>query len=209
MLIVCFIRNKLYKMKCWIIILLMILLTIIGVLGTAIMFFVETGTWGGTSFFGSLFFIPIVYFAIAKIMSVPYGKMMDYCSAPICAMLVVMKVRCITTGCCSGKLIMLTVDGEFYFPSQIVEAIVMLIILFALMFMERLGNYENKIYSLLLILYGSTRFILNFFRADLSPFVWKLPPGHFWSLIAIALGIISIIVINKRDFSPKEHINLD
>ena len=192
MIILSFVRNDIYQLKKWKIILLMILLMISGVLGTCILFFIESGYWGGTSFYGALFLIPIFFAVISKIFSIPYGRLMDYCAVPICAMLAVMKFRCLDAGCCSGKEIF---NGAAIFPSQMVEASVILLIILVLHRLEKQEKYRHKIYPVLLLLYGSTRFVLNSFREGLTSFVGILPAGHYWSIVAVAIGVCSLLYI--------------
>ena len=113
---------------------------------------------------------------------------MDFCAAPICAMLAVMKCRCIQAGCCGGRLLSFSGNIKIRFPSRIAELIVILIIMCVLIYLERREKYANKIYSIFLVLYGVTRFLLNFGRTGLTPFIWILPPGHFWSIVAVVIG---------------------
>lgn len=181
-------RRKQYKMYVWQVVVSMIFLLIVGVLGTLLLFYIENGKWGGTSFYGSIFLIPIIFVLVTSILKVPYGKIMDFCAAPICAMLAVMKCRCIQAGCCGGRLLSFSGNIKIRFPSRIAELIVILIIMCVLIYLERREKYANKIYSIFLVLYGVTRFLLNFGRTGLTPFIWILPPGHFWSIVAVVIG---------------------
>ena len=199
MIAVGFLRRNIYQLKVWKIVVLMFFLMVGGVAGTMILFFVETGRWGGTSFFGSIMLVPIFLVPIGKWLSISYEKMMDFCAVPICAMLAVMKVRCLESGCCSGKMIFrLYGSGITVFPSQIAEGISVLLIMCVLIWLEHKGKYKSKIYSIFLILYGVTRFVLNSFREDLTSFVWILPSGHFWSIVVIFAGVYFICKVNKE-----------
>lgn len=125
---------------------------------------------------------------------------MDICAVPIYAMLAVMKVRCLLDGCCDGIIVELGDGVSFIFPSQIAEMIVILLIMIKLISWEVKGLNKDILYPLFLIMYGVTRFVLNFFRADLSPFVWILPPGHFWSIVAVISGlIVAFWYLNKKE----------
>ena len=200
MILLSLIRNRYYNLKIREIVVFMLLLVITGVIGTAVLFYIENGHWGGTSFFGSIFLIPIVFTIISKTFKITYGKMMDICAVPICAMLAVMKVRCVVGGCCSGSSIVLRDGSSFVFPSQIAEMIVILLIMIKLISWEVKGLNKDILYPLFLIMYGVTRFVLNFFRANLSPFVWILPPGHFWSIVAVIGGlIVAFWYLNKKE----------
>ena len=206
MVLLSLIRNRYYNLKIWEIVVFMLLLVITGVIGTAVLFYIENGHWGGTSFFGSIFLIPIVFTIIGKTFKITYGKMMDICAVPICAMLAVMKVRCFLEGCCDGIIIKLADDVSFTFPSQMAEMIVILIIMIKLIIWEVKGINKNILYPLFLIMYGVTRFVLNFFRADLSPFVLILPPGHFWSIVAVVCGIIVIFWSFRKKETEEDNL---
>lgn len=58
---------------------------------------------------------------------------------------------------------------------------------------------KGMIYPVYLIGYGVTRFILTFLRYP-KPWLGPLPPGAFWSLIAIAAGLsVMAFTRNKKD----------
>ncbi len=182
-------------------------LTVSGVLGTKFMFFLETNAWGGLSFFGAVFFAPIIMLLAALILRVPFRTVLDLCAPAECIMLSVMKVNCLRYGCCSGRVIFYTDDFyPVFFPSQLVEllnAIILMFVLFAIMHYER---NRGKIYPWYMILYGATRFVLNFLR-DTDPFVLGIPAGHIWSIVSIFGGIIWIclfsIYYKKKTFKAE------
>lgn len=199
MLIQMLLRRKAYPhITLWKIPIISILLTIVGVIGTMIMHYIETGHFGGTSFFGAVFFVPILMLP-ALLLRIPYGLVLDLCAPAICLMLAIMKIDCLLSGCCIGKYLP---SLGFQFPSQIVEMIVALIIMVILLRFEQNKNKQNKLYAYFLIFYGCTRFILNWFRYGIKPFVLFLPNGNFWSVIAVAIGIIWLAVLSRK---KKQH----
>lgn len=171
-----------------------IFLTVVGVAGTMLMFFIESGRFGGTSFYGAVLFVPVLILPTC-LMRIPYGSVLDLCAPAICLMLAIMKVDCIMSGCCIGKYLP---SLGFQFPSQIVEMITAVIIMFVLLWIEKKPRWKNSLYAYFLILYGSTRFVLNWFRYGLTPFVWKLPQGNFWSVIAVFVGAIWLYLFVKK-----------
>ena len=86
----------------------------------------------------------------------------------------------------------------FQFPSQIVELITILFIMLLLLRIERSGRAAQRLYGHYIIYYGVTRFALNWFRYGLTPFVWILPAGNFWSLVSIALGAAWILLMRRK-----------
>ena len=94
-----------YKTIIWKSLPVTVLLTIAGTLGTYIWFFVEASHFGGRSYYGAVFLVPLMFVFIAKLMKIPYGDLMDFCAPAECVMLAIMKYQCFTEGCCAGKVL--------------------------------------------------------------------------------------------------------
>lgn len=202
MLVLSILRRKQYNLPLWKSIVIPFILTIFGVTGTMILYFIETGRFGGISFYGSVLLIPILLIPAALLMKIPYGAITDYAVPQICLMLAVMKIHCFVSGCCGG--ICLNSVKEIYFPSQITELIVSLLIAALIMYMDSQKWFKGKLYGVYFLVYGVLRFALNFLRIGITPFVWFIPAGHFWSLISIGLGIAWILLYKSKE--PKEPI---
>lgn len=193
MMLMMIMRRKRYAgASIWKMILLGFLLTVTGVAGTMIMFFIESGHFGGTSFFGALLFVPLLILP-ALLLRIPYGDILDLCAPAECLMLAIMKLDCLANGCCIGKYIP---SMEFQFPSQIVEMVGSLLVMMALLLREA-HKQDRHLYAWYLIYYGVVRFVLNGFRYGIKPFVWILPNGHFWALISILIGIVWLVCVKK------------
>lgn len=178
-------------------------LTMIGVIGTKLMGFIESGTFEPFSYYGGVLFLPILVIPLCKLLRIPYGQMMDFSGYTICAVLAIMKIDCAIVGCCGGRFLFYLSDWTaVYFPSQIIESLNGFILMLVLMKLATKEQYKYMIYPFYLILYGITRLILNSFREGLEPFIWIIPNGHLWSLCSIAIGIIALIVI--RNYREKE-----
>lgn len=177
------------------------MLTLTGLAGVKILFFIENGKLDGLSFFGSVFLIPIIFILVSKILKWKYSELMDNCAPAICIMLALMKVMCFVTGCCKGKILFTNVHGNnVRFPSQIVELICALLILVVLMLLMRNVKNHGKIYPWFMIIYGSSRFVLNLFRQTI-PFIWNLPIGNIWSVVSTIIGIVWLLILQKKSKS--------
>jgi len=197
MMIISFLRRKKYDLKIYEIIVLMLFLAFSGVLGAFTMFFIESGgKWGGQSFFGAVLFSPIFMFPIIKIMKKDYLKMMSLCAPAECIMLAILKIHCGVVGCCLGNGV---IESVLRMKLQSIESIVAVVVMFILLLIERKNDNIRLIYFYYLLIYGAFRFILNFFRANLSYFVWILSAGHFWSLVAIVIGLIGLYFFKKKN----------
>ena len=191
MLVLIAILMKRYGIRLWKSVPVAVALTITGTIGTYIWYFIEASWFGGRSYYGAVFLVPIAFVYFARLMKIPYGELMDFCAPAECVMLAIMKYQCLVDGCCGGKVLLsIAMDGSVVFPSQIVELANALIIMTVLMVMAFTGKWRGKIYPWYLVIYGATRFVLNFLREDTSPLLLCLPAGNLWSLLAIFVGIL-------------------
>lgn len=192
MLIPILIISLKYGIKIWKSVLVALALTITGTIGTYIWFFVEASWFGGRSYYGAVFIVPLIFIFFSKIIRIPYGELMDLCAPSECLMLAIMKYQCLVEGCCGGRALYVLEGKDVCFPSQITELVNALLIMVALMLIALIGKgkWRGKIYPWYLIVYGVTRFILNFLRDDLSPLLLGLPAGNLWSLLSIAIGLL-------------------
>lgn len=200
MLIQMIFRRGIYKIPLWKCIFIAVFLTLAGTIGAMLMFYIENGSLGGRSFFGALLFIPVLMCPIAILLKVPFGMLMDLCAPAECIMLAILKVDCLINDCCYGRIICSSnTVGVLRFPSQIVEMIVILVIMICLMIQEKSYNSKNKLYLVYLLLYGATRFVLNWLRGDLTPFVWGLPAGSFWAMCSVIIGSLGLLLFRRKD----------
>ena len=176
-----------------------LLLTASGTSGTYILFFVENHWLGGTSFYGAVFFVPVFFFLAAKILRESWLDLLDICAPAECVMLMIMKVQCLLSGCCAGRTLCLPWNQNWVqFPSQIAEMVNGFVIFLVLMWLARRGKNRGSLYGWYMVLYGSTRFVLNFFRENQSEFAMGLPAGAFWSVWAILFGSIALYLYTRN-----------
>lgn len=192
-------RRKRYDFPLWKSIIIPFMLTVFGVTGAMILAFIESGHFGGISFYGSVLLIPVLLIPTAYLLKIPYGKITD-CSVPqICIMLAVMKVNCLVSGCCGGIALYTSQIGDaVHFPSQTVELAVSLLICAFILHLDERRILVNRFYGVYFVIYGILRFGLNFLRDGIKPFVWIIPAGHFWSIVSIILGAAWILFYNRN-----------
>lgn len=116
------------------------------------------------------------------------------------------KVGCLLGGCCFGKeyngpLAIVyppnvnIMSGISVFPSPLIEAIVSLVICLSLLLAKRIGK-KIEFIGLFFILYGTTRFFLEFFRYHDSSSI--LSDGQINSLICGSIGLYLYISKIRR-----------
>jgi prolipoprotein diacylglyceryltransferase len=201
MLIPIVIQSYWYRYRLWKSFLIAFLIAISGVIGTYTMFYIENHRWGGTSFFGGVFFVPLFFIGFAYLLKHPYNELMDLCAPAGCMMLVVMKIQCLLSGCCDGRILFTDAAGtEVRFPSQMAELINGLILAAVLLYIAYKAKHKGEIYPIFLVLYGVSRFILSFFREDFVTTTMLVPFGTIWSIVAIIIGVLWMWLLRR----PKE-----
>lgn len=187
-------KKQFPQVAIWKMVLLTLWLTITGVLGTMILAYIELGEFGGTSFYGAVFLVPILILP-AMLMRITYRDILNLCAPAECAMLLVMRFDCLDKGCCFGRYLPAL---EFQFPSQIAEMVVAITIMITLIQMHR-KDRQVQLYPWYMILYGVCRFILQGFRyGGTDPWVLGLSQGHLWSLVSMAIGTVWLLLSRRR-----------
>ncbi|MCR5042090.1 MAG: prolipoprotein diacylglyceryl transferase [Clostridia bacterium] len=191
-------RMKKYRFTPRRAVILAFLLLFGGVGGTYILGYLEVGSWGNISYYGSVFFVPVLMLPFSMIIKYSYTLLMDYCAPCGIAAIAVGKFHCFLNGCCGGRVLWQNSMGEdVVFPSQLTEMAVAAVILAVLLLLERKGRHVGKLYPLFLIMYGSTRFVLNYFR-DAELVFGVIPTAGILSLAAVIIGVVWLLILKKR-----------
>ena len=206
-LMLCFYQNRIYRITNWKLLIAVLLMVFTGFISVHLMFYIERNAWGGRSFFGCVFMVPPVIYIYAKIVKIKTEYLMDI-AGPVCAItLTLMKLHCLYEECCGGIILTEKANGiVIRFPSQIIEAICGLIICLVLLHLQRKQEYRGNIAPIFLIMYGTSRYILDFFRIDLTIIRFLegtgiyLTEGHFWALICIIWGLIWLNHRRKKEY---------
>lgn len=169
-----------------------VLLTACGFASVKLMYFIENGEWNGLSFFGAVLFEPLFIYLLSLLLRERWTTLLDLGAPSISVMQAIMKLECLRSGCCRGRLVYTdpATGKELFFPSREVELLAALLIAGLLLFLIAKGKHLGNIYPIYMILYGAVRFVLNWFRKFRPAFVWLLPAGNFWALIALVSGLI-------------------
>lgn len=170
--------------------LIAVLHTLLGVLSVKVFAFLESGfepeALGNMSLFGGVFFMPLVYWAGARITKRNTAEVFDIFT--ICMVFTVMcaRINCIFAGCCVGTLI----PGmeNIRWPTREVEVVFYVVLLIVLGRKVLTGKSHGEIYPIYMISYGALRFVLEFLRFKAgSTSIFHL--SHLWALVTFALGL--------------------
>lgn len=198
MLIPMLFMAKKYCITRWKTILSSLLLTVTGTAGAYIWFAIENGYFAGWSFYGAMYLVPLLFLAVAKLVRIPYGDLMDLSAPAECVMLIIMKYKCMVDGCCGGRVLYTTAEGvDVIFPSQVTEAVNAILIAVLLMIMARNPKNRGTLFPWYMVIYGTTRFILNLFRAEEAVFLLGMTAGNVWSVLAVIVGAVWLYLHKK------------
>jgi phosphatidylglycerol:prolipoprotein diacylglycerol transferase len=130
------------------------------------------------------------------------------------------RLGCLAAGCCYGRETSLpwgitftnpaaaanvgTPLGVPLHPTQIYESVTELLILGLLLATEKKGRpFEGRTFWSYIILYGISRFVIEFFRGDPRGMVFaNLSTSQFISLILVPLAVGMLLYLSKRTEVP-------
>ena len=134
---------------------------------------IDTGfkEWGGINIVRIFVWVPLIIWPLCKLFKVDWKTWLDFAGpSTLCLIQGIAHFGCAFEGCCHGY----RMDNGIYnpalhyhtFPIQFIEAFVALSIAIVLFVRQKKRHYkvDGSTYALMLILFGSTRFILEFFR---------------------------------------------
>ena len=169
-------------------ILLAVVHTMVGVVLVKVFAFLESGgeNIGGMSLFGGVFFMPVLYAILAKVLHKPFGQVADVFVVPMVLTLMCARINCLHTGCCYGLPIP-GADGMRW-PTR--EAEIVFYIVFAIIIGRKIaaGGMGGSGYPIYMASYGIFRFVDEWFR-DPGAGVTGLHMGHLWSVVACIIGL--------------------
>lgn len=198
------VQMKWYAVKPWKSIVVSLALVITGVYGSEIWYYVENLSFGGRSFYGAIVLSPIIFFPLSQILQIPYKKILDFIPPAGCITLALVKLQCLRDGCCVGKILYIDENYMYVrFPSQIVEMVTFLGISVLLLYMSSKLKFRGKIFPWFLVLYGGSRFFLDFTRDIKSTYLLGLSAGSFWSLCSLIIGIVILSIMRCRNSAQR------
>lgn len=175
-----------------------VVLGVLYIFGTSWVF--GGGKMSGLNFIRIVPFLWSYFALLAWYLKDPYGKVFDLLTLVGAFLFVVARIGCIFPGCCHGYPsrwgLYSNVAGTVCFPVQIVEIVIGLIVAFLLLGMSKRNACQGKIYPYYLIMFGSTRFVLEFFR-DNAKLFWGLSELSLFAAACVVLGI-GILIYQKK-----------
>jgi phosphatidylglycerol---prolipoprotein diacylglyceryl transferase len=168
----------------------------------------------GFVFYGSLIFaIPtmLLFFRFHKI---PILPMLDVMAITTCIVHGTGRIGCFFAGCCFGKPTQSIIGVTFtnpasqaeplntpLHPTQLYSSFFIYSLMTFLMIFSRHKKFDGQIILLYLLLYSAGRFIIEFFRGDVSRgylFNGLLTNAQFLSVIIIIIALYFYIALSKK-----------
>lgn len=179
------------------VILFALVLTAVGVTGACLLFRLEAGAWGGVSFYGSVFLIPLLMPLVGWALGLKPRQTMDLCGPCVAIMIGCLRFSCFVTGCCGGWTVCL---GSFCFawPTQILDSIGDFSIMICLLQKEERTPQSGKLYPIFIVAYSAMRFFLEFLRDTPKDWLY-LSHGQWFAIVAILFGLFWIGVQNAKE----------
>ena len=132
---------------------------------------------------------------------------------------VIGRIGCLFAGCCFGRPTnvpwAITFHSEYarenvgtplnlpLHPTQLYEAGAELLILGILLLTERKGRpFPGRTFWGYMLLYGISRFIIEFYRGDARGMVGSFSTSQFVSLLIVPLAVVMLVVLGRRSGGP-------
>ncbi len=160
--------------------------------------------WGGNNIVRVFIWVPIVALPIAKLMKIDWLRSCDFLAPCVPLIQAVAHWGCIFAGCCHGYPsswgIYNPALGQTVFPCPPLEALVALAIVIIVCRYEKKHDYKPNgyAYPLMLVLFGSTRFFLEFLRDNDKLFL-GISSLALHALLMVLVGVAIYATIKDHE----------
>lgn len=177
-----------------------------------LLFWVESGfkSFGGNNIVRIFIWVPIFAWPLCKWMKLDFNTMCDYAAPTSCISQGIGHLGCIFGGCCHGFPWEHGVYNHILhyktFPIQPIEALVAISIALFICLKQKKQNYKvtGEYYPLMLILFGYSRFLLEFARDNEKLFL-GISNLAIHALIMGIVGTIWLIVRQEKNRAARKH----
>jgi phosphatidylglycerol---prolipoprotein diacylglyceryl transferase len=169
----------------------------------------------GGVFYGGLIAAVTVAMWYMRTHALPLWSVSDAFAPGIALGHVIGRLGCFFAGCCFGKATDVpwavtftstyaaqnvgTPLGVPLHPTQLYEAGAELIILGVLLVLERRGRpFAGRTFWSYMLLYGVTRFVIEFYRGDPRGMVGALSTSQFVSVILVPVSVLMLVLLSRR-----------
>ena len=156
------------------------------------------GAMGSMSLFGAVFFMPLVFWALAKLSGRSAADVFDVLTVCFVFTLMCARLNCMISGCCLGAYIPIEGLTHLRFPTRELELLFYVILLSRLWRKVLSGSARGMIYPIYMISYGIFRFVTETLRVS-SRANSILHVSHLWALLSLGIGISIYGELQKKE----------
>lgn len=172
------------------------------------LFWAESGfkNFGGNNIVRIFVWVPVFSWPMCKLLKLDFRTMCDYLAPVICVQHGVSHFGCIFGGCCYGY----PFENGIYnhvlqyktFPNQPIEALIAVGIVLYIWLKEKKNDFKvtGEYYPLMLILFGYSRFLLEFLRDNQKLFLGI----SSLAIHALVMGVVGTIWLIKQKQKNRE-----
>lgn len=180
------------------VLLLSVLHTVLGVLSVKVFALFETGNFSNMSLFGGVFFMPLFYWGVAKLVKQKAADVFDVFTVCLVFTLMCARLNCMISGCCLGAHIPIEGLTHLRFPTRELELLFYVLLLSRLWRKVLSGSARGMIYPIYMISYGIFRFVTETLRfSDRTDSI--LHVSHLWALLSLGIGISIYGELQKKE----------
>jgi len=167
-------------------------------------------------FYGGLVAAVVVALVYLRVHRMPLWTTTDVFAPGIALGHIVGRFGCLMAGCCFGRPAHVpwaitfhseaaavnsgTPLGVPLHPTQLYEAAAEAAILAALLWLERRGHrFAGRTFWTYMLLYGASRFAIEFYRGDPRGAVGIFSTSQFVSIVVVPLAIMMLVLLGRRD----------
>lgn len=160
--------------------------------------------WGAINYVRICVYIPLIAFGVAKLVRLPFGRIVDYLAPSMALQKALGHLVCPFVGCCHGYAcswgIWNPIKDVRVFPNQWLESFVAFAIVWYLLRLAKKEKYtgRGKVYITFLLIYGSTRFLLEFLR-DNDKLLLGVSNLALHALFMVFVGAIWLMVLHEMN----------
>lgn len=180
-----------------------LILLLCAVLGAKLLFILENrGDTSGMSLFGAVYLVLIVMPLIGRLFSLGGNETLDACAPCGAAIIGFCRFGCYINGCCGGWYT--SIGGHiFQWPTQLIESFCDFMIMGFLLMREKQPHRRGSQYGLFLVLYCTSRFLIEFLR-DTHKDWFLLSRGQWFSVLGFVLGLMVLIYSHSKKEENRE-----
>ena len=165
--------------------------------------------WGHHNAIRVYIWFPLVLLATGKIFKIDWKTACEFMTPSTCIVYGIARLGCLFTGCCYGIPLSWGIEsvqaGYRVFPVQLCEALTSLAIAVFIIIKAKKNEFHpsGKLYPLMLMWYGGTRFLWEFL-ADNQKIFLNISELAIWALITFVFGTAWYCTIISLENSQKK-----